>query len=59
MDGYDLMLEARKISQNVHAVFMSGFTRDPARHPIGDGFLAKPFTVESLTGVVRQALAAP
>jgi hypothetical protein len=29
------------------------------RHPIGDGFLAKPFTVESLTGIVQQALAAP
>jgi signal transduction histidine kinase/CheY-like chemotaxis protein len=59
MDGYDLILEARKISQNVHVVFMSGFTRDPARHPIGDGFLAKPFTVESLTSIVREALAGP
>jgi len=39
-------------------VFMSGFARDPVRHPIGDGFLAKPFTVESLTGIVQQALAA-
>ena len=59
MDGYDLMIEARKISHRVHAVFMSGFARDPLRHPIGDGFLAKPFTVESLTGIVQQALAAP
>ena len=59
MDGYDLMVEARKISNHVHVVFMSGFARDPVRHPIGDGFLAKPFTVESLTGIVQQALAAP
>ena len=59
MDGYDLMIEARKISHSVHVVFMSGFARDPVRHPIGDGFLAKPFTVESLTGIVQQALAAP
>ena len=59
MDGYDLMIEARKISNHVHVVFMSGFARDPVRHPIGDGFLAKPFTVESLTGIVQQALAAP
>jgi two-component system, cell cycle sensor histidine kinase and response regulator CckA len=59
MDGYDLMIEARKISHRVQVVFMSGFARDAVRHPIGDGFLAKPFTVESLTGIVQQALAAP
>jgi CheY-like chemotaxis protein len=59
MDGYDLVVEGRKISPGVHVVFMSGFARDTARHPGGDGFLAKPFTVESLTGIVQEALAAP
>jgi CheY-like chemotaxis protein len=59
MDGYDLVVEARKISPGVHVVFMSGFARDGARHPSGDGFLAKPFTVESLTGIVQEALATP
>jgi signal transduction histidine kinase len=58
MDGYDLVTETRKISPGVHVVFMSGFARDPIRHPTGDGFLAKPFTVESLTGIVEEALAA-
>jgi CheY-like chemotaxis protein len=56
MDGYDLVAEARKISPGVHVVFMSAFARDTTRHPKGDGFLAKPFTVESLTGIVEQAL---
>jgi two-component system cell cycle sensor histidine kinase/response regulator CckA len=58
MDGYDFVHEARKITPGVHVVFISGFARDATRHPAGDGFLAKPFTVESLTGVVRAALAA-
>jgi two-component system, cell cycle sensor histidine kinase and response regulator CckA len=59
MDGYDLVVEGRKISPCVHVVFMSGFARDAARHPRGDGFLAKPFTVESLTCIVQETLAAP
>jgi CheY-like chemotaxis protein len=57
MDGYDLVTEARKIAPSVHVVFTSGFARDIARHPSGDGFLAKPFTIESLTGIVAEALA--
>ncbi len=56
MDGYDLVAEARKISPGVHVVFMSAFAPDPTRHPSGDGFLAKPFTSESLTGIVEKAL---
>src|SRR4029077_18066186 len=56
MDGYDLMTEARKIARDVHVVFMSGFACDPVRHPLGDGFLAKPFSVESLTAVVHVTL---
>lgn len=55
MDGYDLMAEARKISPGVRAVFISAFAPDPARHPPGDGFLAKPFTSESLTDIVGRA----
>ena len=58
MDGYDLVVEARAIAPRVRVVFMSGFAPDHARHPSGDGFLAKPFTVESLTSVVKAALAA-
>jgi CheY-like chemotaxis protein len=59
MDGYDLAAEARKISPAVHVVFISGFARDTARHPSGDGFLAKPFTIESLTDIVEHALDGP
>jgi FixJ family two-component response regulator len=43
----------------IHVVFISGFARDAARHPSGDGFLEKPFTVESLTDIVGHALDAP
>ncbi len=56
MDGYDLVAEARKIARSVRVVFTSGFAPDTARHPSGDGFLAKPFTIESLTGIVAKAL---
>jgi len=56
MGGYDLVVEARKIAPGVHVVFMSAFARDTKRHPAGDGFLAKPFTVASLTGIVEEAL---
>lgn len=55
MDGYDLMAEARKISPGVRAVFISAFAPDPTRHPRGDGFLAKPFTSESLIDIVERA----
>jgi CheY-like chemotaxis protein len=56
MDGYDLVAEARKLSPGLHVVFTSGFARDTTRHPSGDGFLAKPFTIESLTNIVEHAL---
>ena len=58
MDGYDLVVEARKLSPGLHVVFTSGFARDTTRHPSGDGFLAKPFTIESLTNIVEHALVA-
>lgn len=56
MDGYELAAEARKISPGVHVVFMSAFAPDPARHLSGAGFLAKPFTSESLISIVDEAL---
>jgi CheY-like chemotaxis protein len=56
MDGYDLVVEARKISPAIRVVLMSGFARDTTRHLSGDGFLVKPFTAESLTGIVEDAL---
>jgi CheY-like chemotaxis protein len=56
MDGYDLMAEARKISPRIHVVLMSGFARDMTRLSTADGFLEKPFTVDSLTGIVEHAL---
>jgi len=56
MNGYDLATEARIISPGVQVVFMSAFAQDTARHPVRDGFLAKPFTAESLTGIVERAL---
>lgn len=57
MDGYALVEEAMKVSPDVRVVFMSGFALDPTRHPAGVGFLAKPFTVESLVGIVKETLA--
>jgi CheY-like chemotaxis protein len=57
MDGYDLVVEARKISPAIRVVLMSGFAYDTTRHRSGDGFLAKPFTVESLSAIVEAALA--
>ena len=57
MNGYDLASEARKIVPGAKVVFLSGFACDPTRQPATDGFLAKPFTVESLTGIVQHALA--
>jgi two-component system cell cycle sensor histidine kinase/response regulator CckA len=59
MDGYDLVTEARVIAPGTRVVFMSAFAADKTRHPSGDGFLAKPFTVESLTTIVGAALHSP
>jgi two-component system cell cycle sensor histidine kinase/response regulator CckA len=56
MDGYDLVVEARKIAPRVPVVFMSAFAPDLTRHSSRDGFLAKPFTSESLASVVGEAL---
>ena len=58
MNGYDLAIEARKITPSAQVVFVSGFACDPDRQPPADGFLAKPFAVEELTDIVQRALAA-
>jgi two-component system cell cycle sensor histidine kinase/response regulator CckA len=57
MNGYELATEARKIVRGARIVFMSGFACDSGRQPATDGFLPKPFTVESLMHVVQLALA--
>jgi CheY-like chemotaxis protein len=59
MNGYDLAIEVRKILPAAHIVFMSGFACDLLRQNPADRFLAKPFTVEALTNMVQEALAAP
>jgi CheY-like chemotaxis protein len=56
MNGYDFAAEARKIVPSAHIIFMSGFACDMNRHPAANGFLAKPFTIESLTNVVQQVV---
>jgi len=56
MNGFDLAIELRRITPGIRLVFMSGFTSDHFKRSIDDPFLMKPFTVESLTNVVDQAL---
>jgi CheY-like chemotaxis protein len=57
MSGYELAAEIKKIAPGARIVFMSGYAHDTARQPVDDNFLAKPFTAESLTHVVRHAMA--
>ena len=57
MDGYELAAEIKKIAPAARIVFMSGYAHDAGRQPVDDNFLAKPFTAESLTHVVRHAMA--
>ena len=45
-----------KIAPHARIVFMSGYAHDSIRQPAGHPFLAKPFTAESLTHVVRHAM---
>jgi CheY-like chemotaxis protein len=58
MNGFDLAMELKRIAPGVRVVFMSGFTSDHFKRSIDDLFLEKPFTVESLTKAVDQALSA-
>jgi two-component system cell cycle sensor histidine kinase/response regulator CckA len=58
MNGHDLAVEIRRIAPGLPIGFMSGFARDLAPQTAGELFLAKPFTVESLTTFVRQASSA-
>ena len=59
MNGFDLADELKRIAPGVRVVFMSGFTSDQFRRTVDDQFLMKPFTVESLTNAVNQALGCP
>ena len=56
MDGYELAAEIKKIAPGARIVFMSGYAPEMGRQ-LDDNFLAKPFTAESLTHVVRHAMA--
>ena len=56
MNGYDFADQARTLVPGVRVVFMSGFARDLTRHAPADGFLPKPFKIESLNDQVRRAL---
>jgi two-component system cell cycle sensor histidine kinase/response regulator CckA len=56
MNGFDLAVELRRIAPGVRVVFMSGFASDHFKRTVDDPFLKKPFTVESLTNAVDQAL---
>jgi two-component system, cell cycle sensor histidine kinase and response regulator CckA len=58
MNGFDLAVELKRIVPGIRVVFMSGFTSDQFKRSIVDPFLMKPFTVESFTHVVNQALSA-
>ena len=55
MNGHDLAVEIRRMAPGLRIGFMSGFACDLARQTAGELFLAKPFTVESLTTFVRRA----
>jgi CheY-like chemotaxis protein len=54
MNGYDLAAEALRIVPSAHIIFMSGFACDIERQPANHGFLAKPFTIESLANAVGE-----
>jgi CheY-like chemotaxis protein len=57
MSGYDLAAEMRKVVPGLRCVFMSGFASDAFRGLTAEAFLPKPFTIESLTNAVQQAIA--
>ncbi|MBN1660728.1 MAG: response regulator [Anaerolineae bacterium] len=60
MNGKELVEHIQALHPNVHILFMSGYSGDViAHHDVSDhgrGFLAKPFTLETLTHKVRAAL---
>lgn len=58
MTGYELVDQLRRVVPGLRCLFMSGFPYDPVRAPIAAPFLAKPFTIESLTGAIQEAIAA-
>jgi PAS domain S-box-containing protein len=58
MNGYALTDQLRQVVPGLRCVFMSGFAGSQPGLPTADPFLAKPFTVASLTAAVQQAIAA-
>jgi len=56
MNGYDLAVEARKLTPDIQVIFTSGFSIDQLRASVTDPFLPKPFTAEALTNVVQDSL---
>ena len=59
-DGLDVVRAARALPSPVPAVVVTGYPSGPARRAAlqagAAGFLAKPFTAERLSGLVREAL---
>ena len=63
MNGRDLANQLRILSPNLKSMFMSGYTADVIAHHgvLDEGvyFIQKPFSMESLTSKVREALDRP
>ena len=60
MGGRDLVQRASSLRPGIRALFMSGYTSDAIVHhgvfEPGTAFLGKPFTPDSLSRRVREAL---
>jgi len=60
MSGHELARRGREVNPSLRVLFMSGYTEDEAvrqnMQSDGTAFVAKPFTVASLTRGVSRAL---
>lgn len=60
MQGPELVSTLRRKRPQMRALYISGYTDDPALGsgalPVGEGFLAKPFTIAALLASVRSVL---
>jgi PAS domain S-box-containing protein len=63
MGGRDLVYQLRESQPGARVLFMSGYTEDAALQQnilqVGEAFLAKPFTPDTLTRKVREVLETP
>ena len=60
MGGAELAEHLARARPEVRVIFMSGYTENPVMGTVGAspaGFLAKPFTADALTEMVRRVLA--